>query len=199
MYKLVKTYKKLFKEQIKQILCWYIQKESEYSAPRNLRFGEWQPTQENPPFALSITIPLATPKIAMFNIDATITKKGIEIKKHSYMINVLKESVGATSIRKRILDLGISWTMCKLLTSTQTMKKQLIKAISKYEAVQFLVNTLSSAKVLEVENTYFWYFIEFSKAKVCLEYDAKVTVLFDTDTEINVIIRELIEDTNLAI
>lgn len=37
------------------------------------------------------------------------------------------------------------------------------------------------------------------KAEVCLEDSSKVTALLDIGAEINVIIKELIEDVNLAI
>lgn len=58
------------------------------------------------------------------------------------MVNVLKESVRATTITKRILDLGVSLTVGELLASAPAVEKQLSKAISEDEAVQFRVNTV---------------------------------------------------------
>ncbi len=60
----------------------------------------------------------------------------------------------ATTITKRILDLGVSLTVCELLASAPAIKKQLTKAISEDEAVQFHVNTLGSAQVLEAPTPY---------------------------------------------
>lgn len=54
------------------------------------------------------------------------------------------------------------------------------------------------AKVLEALNPYFWYFIESPKAKVCLKDRSKVTAILNTGAKINVMIKNLIEDANLA-
>ncbi len=135
----------------------------------------------------------------MLDVDTTMAKISIESKKYPRVVNVLKESVGATTITKRILDLGVSFTVGELLVSAPTVEYLFTKAISEDEAVQFRVNTLGSAEVLEAPTPYFWYSIRSSKAKVRLEDGSKVTTLFDTGTEINVMIRKLMENANLAI
>lgn len=56
-------------------------------------------------------------------------------KTHSQVINVLKESVGATTITKRILDLRVNLTVGKLLASALAVEKQLTKAIIEDKAV----------------------------------------------------------------
>ncbi len=58
---------------------------------------------------------------------------------------MLKESVGATIITKHIPDLGVNLTVGELLASAPTVEKQLTKAITEDEAVQFRVNTLESS------------------------------------------------------
>lgn len=64
-------------------------------------------------------------------------KKTIKRKKHPRVVNILKESVGVTTITKRILDLEINLIVGKLLASAPAIKKQLIKAITEDEAGQF--------------------------------------------------------------
>lgn len=59
----------------------------------------------------------------MSDAKADESKKSVEKKKHSWVINVLKESVGATTITKCILDLGINLTVGKLLASAPTIEK----------------------------------------------------------------------------
>ncbi len=146
-----------------------------------------------------IATPLAPLEIAMLDADTTTAKKSIERKKHPRVVNVLKESVGATTITKLILDLGVNLTVGKLLASVPAVEKQLTKAIFEDEAVQFRVNTLSSAEALETTSPYSWYSIGSPKAKVRLEYGSKVTAFLDTGAEINIMTRELMEDANLAI
>lgn len=62
-------------------------------------------------------------------------KKNVKRKKYFRVVNVLKESIGVITIRKRILDLGASLTVVKLLVFAPVVKKQLIKAISKLEII----------------------------------------------------------------
>ena len=57
---------------------------------------------------------------------------------------------------------------------------------------------MSSAEALEAANPYSWYSIRSPKAKVYLEDNSKVTPLLDTGAEINMMIRKLMEDANLA-
>ena len=110
----------------------------------------------------------------------------------------MKESVGVTTITKRILDLRVNFTVGELLASAPAVEKQPTKAISEDEAVQFRVNTLSSAEDLETTSPYSWYSMGSLKAKFRLEDSSKVTALLDTGAEMNVMTRELMEDANLA-
>ncbi len=43
--------------------------------------------------------------------DTFIGQKSVERKKYPRVVNILKESVRATAITKRILDLGVSLTV----------------------------------------------------------------------------------------
>ena len=111
----------------------------------------------------------------------------------------MKKSVGATTITKRILYLKVSFTVGELVASAPAIEKLLTKVFSEDEAVQFCVNTLSSAEVLKALTSYSWYFMRLLNVKVCLENGSKVTALLDIGAEIYVMIRELMEDVNLAI
>lgn len=71
----------------------------------------------------------------MPNADIAIIKKSVEKKRYPRVVNILKEFVGATTITRQILDLGISLTVRDLLTSALAVEKQLTKAISENEAV----------------------------------------------------------------
>ena len=73
----------------------------------------------------------------MADTDTAISKKSVERKRHFQVVNVLKESVGATTIIKQILDLGISFTVGELLASAPAVEKQLTKVIFKDKAIQF--------------------------------------------------------------
>ena len=90
-----------------------------------------------------ISIPLAVSEEVMPNVEKSQVKKNIERKKHLCVVNVLKESVGATTITKCILHLRVNLTIGKLLASAPVIEKQLIKAISEDETVQFQVHALS--------------------------------------------------------
>lgn len=50
-------------------------------------------------------------------------KKAIEKKKHLRVVNVLKKSVGAKTITKRILNLEMNLTVGKLLASAPAVEK----------------------------------------------------------------------------
>ena len=187
------------KEPVKRILRRRIEKEKEYAAPKNVCFGEWESVRESSAPASAIPASSVAPETAMPDADnASTTRKSVEKRKHPRVVNVLKESVGATTITKRILDLGVSLTVGELLASAPAVEKQLTKAISEDEAVQFRVNTLGSAEVLEAPTSYSWYSMGSPKAKVRLEDGSKVTALLDTGAEINVMTKELMEDANLA-
>lgn len=57
---------------------------------------------------------------------------------------------------------------------------------------------MESTQVFDAFIFYSWYFIRSFKAKVDLKNNFKVTVLLNTDVEINVMTKNLIEDVNLA-
>lgn len=187
------------KELVKWILHWHIQKEKEYVTPKNVRFGKWKLVRENPTPTFPIVTPSTIPKTAISDTDITITKKSVERKKYPWIVNVWKESIGAMTITKQILDLRVSFIVSKLLVSILVIKKQLTKAIFEDEAVQFWVSTLGLAAAFEAQIFYFWYSMGLPKAKVCLEDGSKVMALLDTGAEINVMIRELMKEANLAI
>lgn len=86
-------------------------------------------------------------------------KKNAERKRHPRVVGVLKESVGATMITKRILVLGVNLTVGELLASAPAVEKQLTKAITEDDAVQFRVNTLGSTKAFEIKKTFLWYYM----------------------------------------
>lgn len=71
----------------------------------------------------------------MPDVEGTIAKKIAERKKHPQVINVLKESVGVTTITKRISDLGVNLTVGELLATAPAIKKQLIKVFFEDKAV----------------------------------------------------------------
>lgn len=60
---------------------------------------------------------------------------------------MLKESIGTTTITKRILDLEVNLIVDELLALALAVKKQLIIAITKDKAVEFRVDTLESSSV----------------------------------------------------
>lgn len=116
--------------------------------------------RKNPVLTLLLATHFIVLETTMLNADIGIAKKNAEKKRHPQVINVLKESIGATTIIKRILDLGVSLKVGKLLLSASAVEKQLRKAIFEDEAIQFFVNTLESAEVLETFTLYSWYSIK---------------------------------------
>lgn len=74
-------------------------------------------------------------------------KKIIERKKYIQIVNILKKFVGTTTITKRILHLRVNLTISELLALALVIEKQLTKAITKNEAVQFRVNILEYSTV----------------------------------------------------
>lgn len=110
----------------------------------------------------------------------------------------MKELVRASTITKHILDIGVTFIVVKLLVSAAGVKKQLTKAIFKDKAIQFRINTLGLAEVLEAFSSNVCYFMGSSKTKVYLKDGPKVTALLDINVEINVMTTELMENINLA-
>ena len=83
-----------------------------------------------------------------------MVKKIIKCKRYLRVVGVLKESVRATMITKRILDFGVNLTMGELLTSILVVEKQFTKTITKDKAIQFQVNTLGSGEILEAKKPF---------------------------------------------
>ena len=185
------------KEPIKKILRKRIEKEDGYAAPKNVRFGEWRPVENAPQPSAPVSLQEPSQEQDMTDSEP-VGKKTVERKKHPRVVGVLKESVGATMITKRILDLGVNLTVGELLASAPAVEKQLTKAITEDEAVQFRVNTLGSSEASETKKPFLWYSMGSPKAKVRLEDGSKITALLDTGAEINVMTREIMEDAGLA-
>lgn len=132
----------------------------------------------------------------MLDVDP-VTEKGLERKRHPRAVTVLKESMGATKITKRILGFRVSLTLGELLASAPVVEKQLTKAISEDEAVQFRIDYVDIDNPVHTKNS--WYSMGSPKIKVMVEDGPKVTVLLDTGAEINVMTREAMEDAGLAL
>lgn len=83
-----------------------------------------------------------------------------------------------------------------LLYLALAIKYYFIKPIFKDEIIHFWVNSLKNA--IKAKKFYFWYFINALKAKIRLENSLKIIILLDTGVKINVIIRKVIKDIDLA-
>lgn len=186
------------KKPIKRILRKQIEKEDGYAAPKNVRFGEWRPEKNSPPPPVPGTFSEPNPDQTMLDSEPKV-KKNIERKKQPRVVGVLKESVGATMITKQILDLGVNLTVGELLASAPAVEKQLTKAISEDEAIQFRVNSLDTDNYQEAATSPTWYSMGSPKTKVRLEDGSKVLALLDTGAEIDLMTREVMEDAGLAI
>lgn len=75
----------LSKEPVKRILRRRIEKENNYAAPKNMRFGEWEPVRDTSVPA-STSFPALTPnpsqKAVMPDAEASELRKMVERKKH---------------------------------------------------------------------------------------------------------------------
>lgn len=147
---------------------------------------------------LITTVLSITQEKTMLDIKNIKAKKTVKRKKHHCIVNVLKECVGAITITKCILDLGINLIIDKLLDSELVFKKQLTKAISEDKVIQSCANTLKASNDLKVRKSCTYYSMGSSKAKVRLKDKSKVNILFDTDAEINIIIRKVMGYAGLA-
>lgn len=76
-------------------------------------------------------------------------------------------------------------TVGELLASALAIAKQLTKAITENNAVQFWVNTLESS-IVDAQKSQLWYSMGSPKAKIRLDDGSKIIVLLNTGTEINV-------------
>ena len=135
----------------------------------------------------------------MAEANTAINKKNVERKRYPQVVNVLKKSVGATTITKQILDLRVNLIVSELLASVPMVEKQLTKAISENKVVQFQVNILGSTAAFEAPILYSCHLMGSPKAKVRLKNSFKVTTLLDTSTKIHFMTRELMKKANLAI
>lgn len=91
------------KEPIKRILRKQIQKEKSYAMPKNVRFGEWRPVKNAPPPPAPASVQEPSQKEVMADSELAV-KKNVERKRHPTVVGVLKKSVKATMITKRILE-----------------------------------------------------------------------------------------------
>lgn len=131
----------------------------------------------------------------MLDIEVN-TKKNLECKRHLRVVNILKESVGTTTITKRILDWGVNFMVEELLASVSAVEKQLTKAISEDEAVQFRVNSVEVDNPIHIQNS--WCSMSSPKIKVRLEDGPKVKAFLGTGAEINIMTTDMMEDAGLA-
>lgn len=99
------------------------------------------------------------PETAIFNIDIGTIKKNVKKKKYPQVLKVLKKFIVVTTITKRILNLGISLIVSKLLAFALAIKKQLKKTISEDKSIQFYIKTLKLAEVGKAFIFYSWYFL----------------------------------------
>ena len=129
-----KSTKKLSKELVKQILRCHIKKENNYIVPKNIKFGKWEPIK-NTFLPAPAIVPATSQEVVMPDAEVIEVKKMVERKKYLRVVNILKEIVGATTITKRILDLGVNLTINELLISAPAIEKQFTKAISRDEAM----------------------------------------------------------------
>lgn len=125
-------------------------------------------------------------------------KQNTKKKTHPRVIEELKESIRAIIITKQILDLRINFTINKQLVSAPTVKKQLIKVITKNNAIQFRVNSLNIDNYKETLASYFCYSISSLKINMLLENAPKTLVLINTGTKINVLNKKVMENASLA-
>lgn len=159
-----------------------------------MRFGKWDFMQNNSLYGSTIAILFMFQKAVMLNGEAITIKKMVQRKEYPRVVNVLKISIGVTTITKRILDLHINLTIDELLALAPAIEKQLTKTILEDEAVYFWFNILESSKAIETKKLYSCYSMNFLKAKVRLEKGSKVTALLNTVVEINVMTGEIMED-----
>lgn len=127
-----------------------------------------------------------------------IVKKDVEQKKHPKAVNFSKESVGATTITKRILILEVNVTLGEILVLAPKIKKQLTRAIIEDEAIQLCISTLDIESCNDSSSLHLWYSKDFTKTNVLLKESFKVIALIETGVEINVMTREVMEDAGLT-
>lgn len=129
-----KQNKILEKKSIKHILQKPIQKEKDMLFQKNIRFGSYEPAKAALILPLPTFIEKATPEKTIIDINLVV-KKSLKCKRHSWVVNILKELVRAITITKYILNLRVSLTIEKLLALVLAVKKHLIKAISEDKTI----------------------------------------------------------------
>lgn len=93
------------KEPVKRILRWRIGKENNYAAPKNVRFGKWEPVKDSSLPDPTATILSTAQEEAMPDAEGITAKKTVERKKHSCVINILKKLWGPLTLQ------SVSWTL----------------------------------------------------------------------------------------
>lgn len=91
-----------------------------------MRFSKWKPTRNIYILASILALAARPNQFQETAISDTIVVEPRiteEKKKHLQVVNVLKESVGATMIFKDILDLGLNLTIDKSLALSPAIKK----------------------------------------------------------------------------
>ena len=116
------------KESIKRILRCRIEKENNYVISKNFQFGKWELIKDTSlpaPIPISTSIPNLSQKAAMPDTKSGKPKETVERKKHLQVVNILKESIGAMIMTKRILNLEVNLTVSELLALVLAIEKQL--------------------------------------------------------------------------
>ncbi len=98
-----------------------------------------------------------------------LEEKPQERKKNYKVVSLLKESLGATEITKRILDLKINLTIGELLASAPSVEKQLTKALWEDEVVQFRLNTVKLGNPISLARRRSEYAMGYPRTKALLE------------------------------
>lgn len=90
---------------------------------KNVRFGKWNLVKDSFLSNPTITIPSITLAEIIPDMEGNTVKKTVERKKYSWVVNILKKSIEATTITKHILDFGINLVFGELLVSVPAVEK----------------------------------------------------------------------------
>lgn len=90
---------------------------------KNVRFGKWDLGKDS--FLSNPTVTILSTTLAEIipDMEGNMVKKTTERKKYFWVVNILKESMGATTITKHILDFGINLVFGELLASAPAVEK----------------------------------------------------------------------------
>lgn len=100
-----------------------IEKKKEYAAAKNVQYSKWESIKKSPIPTLLLATSSVAPKTVMPNVDMVQARRSVEKKIYPQVVNILKESIGVTTITNQILDLGISLTVDKLLMFALAIEK----------------------------------------------------------------------------